>query len=187
MSAAAFEARYRADADPWRTLSDPAELAKAAHVLAICGDGPFAAALELGCGIGGLTAGLAPRCRSLLALDAAPTAVAAARARLGRWPHARVEVATLPDELPHGSFDLVVASEVLYYLDSRRARRRRRVAAGGARPRRPRRRRSLDRQRARPRAERCRRARRARRRQGARAAAPERGPAYLVQVFERVT
>ena len=62
MSAAPFEARYRADADPWRTLSDPAERAKAAHVLAVCGDGPFAAALELGCGIGALTADLAPRC-----------------------------------------------------------------------------------------------------------------------------
>ena len=39
MSAAAFEARYRADADPWRTLSDPAELAKAAHVLPSAGTG----------------------------------------------------------------------------------------------------------------------------------------------------
>ena len=116
MSAVPFEARYRADADPWRTLSDPAERAKAAHVLAACGDGPFAAALELGCGIGALTADLAPRCASLLALDAAPTAVAAARARLARWPHARVTVATIPGELPDGEFDLVVASEVLYYL-----------------------------------------------------------------------
>jgi SAM-dependent methyltransferase len=116
VSAAAFEARYRADADPWRTLSDPAERAKAARVLALCGDGPFVAALELGCGIGALTADLAPRCGSLLALDAAPTAVAAARTRLARWPQARVAVATVPDDLPDGAFDLVVASEVLYYL-----------------------------------------------------------------------
>jgi cyclopropane fatty-acyl-phospholipid synthase-like methyltransferase len=116
VSRAAFEVRYRAAADPWRTLSDPAELAKARHTLAVCGDGAFAAALELGCGIGGLTAALAPRCASLLALDGAPTAVAAARARLAAWPQAEVRTATIPDELPGGPFDLVVASEVLYYL-----------------------------------------------------------------------
>ena len=59
-------------------------------VLDACGDGPVrTAACDLGAGLGVLTAALAPRCRSLLALDAAPTAVAAARERLAPWPHAR--------------------------------------------------------------------------------------------------
>jgi SAM-dependent methyltransferase len=116
VSAAAFEARYRRNADPWRTLSDPGELAKLEHALALCGPGPFASALELGCGIGGLTARLAPRSRRLLALDGAPTAIAATAERLAPLPGARAVVADLPDGLPDGRFDLVVASEVLYYL-----------------------------------------------------------------------
>ena len=116
MSAAMFEARYRAEGDPWRTLSNPAERAKAEAVLSACGDGPFASVVDLGAGLGVLAAGLASRSRRLLALDAAPTAVAAAARRLARWPGARAAVAVLPDDLPRDTFDLVVASEVLYYL-----------------------------------------------------------------------
>jgi SAM-dependent methyltransferase len=116
VSAAAFEARYRADADPWATLTDPGERAKAAATLAACGDGPFAAVCDLGAGLGVLAAALAPRARALLAFDAAPTAVAAAAERLAPWPAAEARVALLPDDLPGGVFDLVVASEILYYL-----------------------------------------------------------------------
>jgi SAM-dependent methyltransferase len=116
VSAATFEARYRAEGDPWRTLSDPAERAKAEAVLSACGPGPFAAVVDLGAGLGVLAAALAPRSRRLLALDAAPTAVAAAAGGLAPWPGARAEVAVLPDDLPGETFDLVVASEVLYYL-----------------------------------------------------------------------
>jgi SAM-dependent methyltransferase len=114
-----FERRYRADADPWRTLSDPYEQTKIQRALAACGPGPFASACELGAGVGALTALLAPRCARLLALDGAPTAVAAARERLARHPSAWARVALLPRDLPRGSFDLVVASEVLYYLGGR--------------------------------------------------------------------
>jgi SAM-dependent methyltransferase len=116
VSAATFEARYRAERDPWRTLSDPAERAKAEAVVSACGEGPFASVVDLGAGLGVLAAALAPRSRRLLALDAAPTAVAAAAERLAPWPGARAEVAVLPDGLPGEPFDLVVASEVLYYL-----------------------------------------------------------------------
>lgn len=114
---ATFEARYRADPDPWRTASDPYEQGKIRATLKACGPGPFAAACELGAGIGVLTAALAPRCRALLALDGAPTAVAAATARLAPFPGAAARVAVLPDDLPDGPWDLVVASEVLYYLE----------------------------------------------------------------------
>jgi len=116
VSARGFEDRYRAEGDPWATLTDPTERAKAAAVLEACGEGPFAAVCDLGAGLGLIAAALAPRSRSLLALDAAPTAVAAAAGRLAPWPGARAEVAVLPDDLPGETFDLVVASEVLYYL-----------------------------------------------------------------------
>ncbi len=48
MTAAEFEARYRADPDPWGYASSPYEREKYAGTLAACGPGPFAGALELG-------------------------------------------------------------------------------------------------------------------------------------------
>lgn len=112
-----FEARYRADPDPWRTLTDPYESHKRERTLAACGEGPFASACDLGAGTGVLAAALAPRCDHLLALDGAPTAIAEAQRRLAPFPHAEARVATLPNGLPAGPLDLVVASEILYYLD----------------------------------------------------------------------
>lgn len=117
-SIAAFEERYRSDADPWGTLSDPSEQAKTDATLEACGDGPFERVCDLGTGIGVLAAALAPRCTALVALDGAPTAVAAALRRLAPFPHARAQVAVVPDDLPSGRFDLVVASELLYYLST---------------------------------------------------------------------
>jgi trans-aconitate methyltransferase len=113
----AFEAKYRADPDPWRTLTDPYESHKRERTLAACGEGPFASACDLGAGTGVLAAALAPRCERLLALDGAPTAVAEAQRRLAPFPHAEARVATLPGGLPDDPLDLVVASEILYYLD----------------------------------------------------------------------
>jgi trans-aconitate methyltransferase len=112
-----FEARYRADPDPWRTLTDPYESHKRERTLAACGEGPFASACDLGAGTGVLAATLAPRCDRLLALDGAPTAVAEAQRRLAPFPHAEARVAMLPEGMPTGPLDLVVASEILYYLD----------------------------------------------------------------------
>ncbi len=110
---ASFEARYRRDADPWGFAHDPYERTKYARTLAALGTRRFGRALELGCANGELTALLAPACDTLVAVDAAPTAVARARERV---PQADVRVALIPEELPTGPWELVVASEVLYYL-----------------------------------------------------------------------
>jgi cyclopropane fatty-acyl-phospholipid synthase-like methyltransferase len=116
MNQAGFESRYRADRDPWGYENSDYERAKYEQTLAACGPGPFRCALELGTSIGVFSAMLAPRCGELVTIDCAPTAVAAARARLARHPQARVVLGTLPADLPVGSYDLVVASEILYYL-----------------------------------------------------------------------
>ena len=63
------------------------------------------------------TAGLAERVDALLAVDVAPTAVERARARLPDAPHVQVEVRDVGADWPEGAFDLVVMSEVGYYLD----------------------------------------------------------------------
>ncbi|HTX07677.1 MAG TPA: SAM-dependent methyltransferase [Solirubrobacteraceae bacterium] len=131
-----FEERYRSDPDPWGYESSGYEHAKYAATLSACGPGPFDSALELGASIGVFSAQLAPRAKSLVTIDGAPTAVAAARRRLAPFPQARVLLGTIPDELPDGRFDLVVASEVLYYLtvsavERALARLREAMAPGG--------------------------------------------------------
>ncbi|MCW2954841.1 MAG: Methyltransferase type 12 [Conexibacter sp.] len=112
-----FEAKYRRAADPWDYESSVYEQEKYARTLAAIGPGPFPRALELGCSVGVFTALLAPRCTHLLAVDGAPTALARARARLATPGRTNVafELRTLPHELPDGRFDLIVASELLYY------------------------------------------------------------------------
>lgn len=112
-----FEARFRADPDPWDTAVSPYEREKYDRTLTACGPGPFPRALELGAGNGGFSARLAGRCGVLSTIDFSPTAVLLARERLEGLPNVEVAEGTIPDDLPRGKgYDLVVASEVLYYL-----------------------------------------------------------------------
>lgn len=116
MSAVEFEQRYRADPDPWGYTRLEYEQLKYAATLAACGSGPFRNVLELGGSIGVFSEMLASRSRRLVTVDAAPTAVAYARKRLSEHPHVDVILGSVPEAVPAETFDLVVASEILYYL-----------------------------------------------------------------------
>lgn len=116
MSAADFEARYRAEPDPWGYTTSVYEQGKYDATLTACGPGPFDHALELGSSIGVFSAALAPRCRALTTVDGAPTAVAAARARLAPQRQVEVILGSIPEAIPARAYDLVVTSEILYYL-----------------------------------------------------------------------
>jgi SAM-dependent methyltransferase len=112
-----FDARFRADPDPWDTATSAYEREKYDRTLAACGPGPFSRALELGAANGVFSNRLADRCAALCTVDFSPTAVELARERLAGREHVTVLHGTVPDDLPRGEgFDLVVASEVLYYL-----------------------------------------------------------------------
>ncbi len=113
-----FEAQYRADPDPWGYRCSAYERAKYDATLSACGPGPFENALELGGSIGVFSARLAPRCRRLTTIDYSPTAVRRARAALAARRNARALLGLIPEDLPDERFDLVVASETLYYLDA---------------------------------------------------------------------
>lgn len=109
-----FQRLYAADADPWDFATSPYEQRKYEATLAAVGRG-HGNALEIGCSIGVFTRRLAVRCRHLLAVDIAETALTAARQR-NRWQHnVEFRQMELPDELPPGRFDLIVLSEVGYY------------------------------------------------------------------------
>lgn len=113
---ASFELRYQRHPDPWGFAVDPYERAKYARTIAVLGARRFPRALELGCANGELTALLAPACAGLVALEAAPTAVARAGERFAGVSGVEVRQGLIPEALPDGPWDLVVASEVLYYL-----------------------------------------------------------------------
>jgi SAM-dependent methyltransferase len=112
-----FDRLYAASEDPWHYRTSTYEDAKYRATLAALGRPTYRSALEIGCSNGELSARIAPLCRRLVALDLSARAVALARQRLARHGHAEVQQATIPADWPEGRFDLIVFSEVLYYLD----------------------------------------------------------------------
>lgn len=111
-----FEGLYAESPDPWNFASSEYERRKYERTLEALGGRTFPRALEAGASIGVFTEMLAPYCGELLAVDTSGRAVELARERLAGFKNARVERRTLPEEMPNGPFDLIVASEVLYYL-----------------------------------------------------------------------
>jgi LmbE family N-acetylglucosaminyl deacetylase len=115
--AARFADLYADGADPWDTRTSWYEERKRAVVAACLPRRHYAHAAEPGCGLGGLTRVLAGRCTAVTASDYTPAAVAATRETTAGLPGVTVLEAALPDPhtVPTG-VDLVVLSEVLYYL-----------------------------------------------------------------------
>lgn len=116
LSADYFERLYAAKPDPWDFETSPYEQEKYTHTLAGLTEARYAQALEVGCSIGVLTARLAERCDCLLAVDAAQNALEAARTRCRGLSQVTFAAAYIPTDWPDGPFDLILLSEVLYYL-----------------------------------------------------------------------
>ncbi|WP_243490830.1 SAM-dependent methyltransferase [Massilia violaceinigra] len=114
-----FERLYSASDDPWRVRESWYEQRKRALILAALPLKHYRNAYEPGCGNGELSAALAQRCARLLASDASPAAVALTEKRLSGPGEASVEQHVLPRDWPapeRGPFDLIVVSELAYYL-----------------------------------------------------------------------
>jgi SAM-dependent methyltransferase len=112
-----FEDLYTRSDDPWEFATSEYEREKYADTLAALGSARFERGLEVGCSIGVFTELLAERCEDLVGIDVSDRALARAQARLSGRPGVRLAQLTFPEEVPDGRFDLVVCSEVLYYLD----------------------------------------------------------------------
>jgi 2-polyprenyl-3-methyl-5-hydroxy-6-metoxy-1,4-benzoquinol methylase len=85
-------------------------------------DDRYGHGLEVGCSEGYFTERLSTRCDNLLAIDISQVAVSRAQKRLAGKSWVKFERRTIPEEVPEGPFDLVVCSEVLYYLNTNRLR-----------------------------------------------------------------
>ena len=120
----AFEKMFAHDDDPWGFRTRWYEARKRELTLACLPAARYMNAYEPGCANGELAAVLATRCDSLLATDGSELAVGLARQRLAPFGNVEVSQAWLPQEWPAGppatpaaGFDLVVFSEIGFYLD----------------------------------------------------------------------
>ncbi len=113
-----FDRLYANDPDPWKFATSDYERAKYAATLAALPQPRYARAFEVGCSIGVLTQRLAERCDAILAVDVADAALEQARLRCRDWPNVQFDRLIVPQDWPEGVFDLILFSEVLYYLDA---------------------------------------------------------------------
>jgi SAM-dependent methyltransferase len=112
-----FAGLYKQSDDPWLLRDRWYERRKRALTLAALPDERYPSAYEPGCANGELTFELAARCDALLATDLNADAVELARVRVHALPHVRGECRATPEEWPNAAFDLIVISEMAYYLD----------------------------------------------------------------------
>ena len=110
-----FERIYARDRDPWSFESSEYERTKYEATLMALPQARYRSALEIGCSIGVLTKLLAVRCDALLSVDLSETALAVARERLHGFAQVSFARMQIPREMPEGTFDLILVSEVAYY------------------------------------------------------------------------
>jgi len=111
-----FRRIYARSADPWAYQTSDYEQEKYQRTLVTLGERRFKSGFEPGCSIGVLTRLLATRCDALLAADIVEEPLQTARKLCADLPWVRFTRLRIPDEWPGGHFDLIVLSEVLYFL-----------------------------------------------------------------------
>jgi peptidoglycan/xylan/chitin deacetylase (PgdA/CDA1 family) len=113
-----FEHLFAIGEDPW-SYTTPYEELKYAHTMSLVPAERPRRALELGCAEGHFTTRLAPAVDELLAADISEVALGRAAERCRGAPNIEfVRLDLFNDPIP-GAFDLIVCSEILYYVGDR--------------------------------------------------------------------
>lgn len=110
-----FEGLHAERDDPWAVTSRWYERRKYALTMAALPRETYRRAFEPGCSIGGLTELLAPRCDNVLATDISGSALEAATRRVSA-ENVTFRQASI-EEWPEGALDLIMISELAYYLN----------------------------------------------------------------------
>jgi SAM-dependent methyltransferase len=113
-----FDALFDRHDDPWSFRTRWYEVRKRALTLACLPQERFASGFEPGCANGELSAALALRCDQLVVSDGSARAVDLARHRTAGSPGVQVRHAWVPEDWPQETFDLIVISELGYFLTS---------------------------------------------------------------------
>ncbi len=116
-----FEGLYQQDRDPWGFRTRWYETRKRQLTLAALPDTHYDRVFEPGCSIGVLTHELAARSGTVLAMDISARALE--QARLDQPDNVELRRGSVPADWPPGRFDLIVLSEMGYYLDEPDCRR----------------------------------------------------------------
>lgn len=114
-----FEAMFQSSIDPWNYRTSLFEARKRQVLLRACGSNKVGRGLELACAIGETSRALMCRCLSLVATDGAPTALAEAKRLTPSELRIDYRLGLLPMDVPRGPFNLIVVSEIAYYLSCR--------------------------------------------------------------------
>ncbi|MDI6627718.1 MAG: SAM-dependent methyltransferase [Rhodococcus sp. (in: high G+C Gram-positive bacteria)] len=123
LSADYFRNVYAVKDDPFMLDSKWYERRKYALTVASLPKPHYRRALEPGCSIGVLTEQLATRCDHVVSTDVVDSALDSARTRVGETAAVEFALWSLSDQwsalpTPEETFDLIVVSEVGYYLDA---------------------------------------------------------------------
>ncbi len=113
-----FNNLFKENSDPWGFETSDYEAQKRLRTLAAFGGCTYDRVLEIGCANGVLTAELAEFCTQLVAVDVSQTALSLAKSRCAGFDNIEFVCAEIPGSWPGGLFDLIVFSEVLYFLDA---------------------------------------------------------------------
>lgn len=111
-----FENVYAANEDPWNFETSEYEAAKYSVTIASLPKDKYESALEIGCSIGVLTQLIAKKCLRLLATDVSRKAIDQASRRCIELDNVSFQLLTFPKQIPDGRYDLIIISEVAYYL-----------------------------------------------------------------------
>jgi SAM-dependent methyltransferase len=111
-----FERLYQQSPDPWGYRTSVYEREKYQATLAALPQRSHGLCLELGCSIGVFTGLLAARCEHVVAIDFSLGALRLAGQHLREVRNVDLLRASFPEETPPGSWELIVCSEILYYL-----------------------------------------------------------------------
>lgn len=113
-----FEDLYSVSPDPWDYRNNGYEKRKREILLASLQKPSYDCIFEAGCSNGETSRYLAPRTRRLFCCDSAAGAVSLCQEKLLPFAHASVFQAVLPHGWPPLKADLIVFSEMGYYLDT---------------------------------------------------------------------
>lgn len=114
-----FDKVYDANKDPWNFETSDYENKKYAATIKALTKASYKNAFEIGCSIGVLSKMLAEKCTHLLAVDSVEAPLKNARKRLQGHKNVQIERMTVPHNFGKEKYDLIIISEVAYYLNDK--------------------------------------------------------------------
>ena len=119
LSSEYFNNLYSVNIDPWNFRESEYEQEKYNHSIQTLKPHTYDYCLELGCSIGVQSEMLSDICRKVLAVDISEKAIVEAKKNYGHKANIEFRVKDVTENFPIGTYDLIICSEMAYYLKSK--------------------------------------------------------------------